>query len=177
VLVANAPFPPNPELCHTLKAWWGNDRDALEQDETVPITLGKYEAEGDLTGLLIRRMEVFGGITESGDNDGAVAQFDALLFWVFVDVAATKMAAPVYNASVDAWEQAVLRICAEVNSNPMVPLSVYAKVDSSIQAEVEKAVNADMPYVRCAFFDKNLRPRMPLAPTPLLRLKLLHAYD
>jgi leucyl-tRNA synthetase len=31
--------------------------------------------------------------------------------------------------------------------------------------------------VRCAFFGRNLHSRMPLVPTPLLRLKLLHACD
>jgi hypothetical protein len=31
--------------------------------------------------------------------------------------------------------------------------------------------------VRCAFFDKNAHSRMPLVPTPLLRLKHCHACD
>ena len=57
-----------------------------------------------------------------------------------------------YSASVEAWEQAVLRVCAEINANPTVPLSVHGKVDSSIQAEIEKAVNADMPAIFGSIF-------------------------
>ena len=36
-------------------------------------------------------MEVFGGITAASAGDGSVAQVEALLLWVFVDVAAEKM--------------------------------------------------------------------------------------
>ena len=133
-------------------AWWDNDRATLMADEDVGKTLGQQEAPGGIASLLIRRLEVYGGITEdAAANDGSVAQVEALMLWVFVDVAAAKLASPIYNESVLAWEQAALVVAADANSNPEIPLKVSFKIDSSIQAEIEKAVDGDMPPVYASF--------------------------
>ena len=118
-------------------------------DEDIGKTLGRYVAQGSIASLMIRRLDVWGGITVNmtAAGNGSVAQVEALMLWVFVDVAAPKMASPVYNESVLAWEQAALAVAAEANTNPQIPLAVSFKVDSSIQAEIEKAVDRDMPPV------------------------------
>ena len=76
----------------------------------------------------IRRLEAWGGLAESA-NGTTVESVEALLLWLFVDVAADRMATPQYAAAVEAWEEGLIRLVGdEARDRDGASIRVYAKV-------------------------------------------------
>eukprot|EP01052_Picozoa_sp_SAG31_P016874 SAG31_NODE_1134_length_9737_cov_13.245798_2_plen_254_part_00 len=103
-------------------------------------------AQGPVTGLQIERRQVMGGV--SGNSTTAMStRVEALMIWLFVDVAPAKVSNATYLRKVNDWEQALLTAAESAGKNESSSIRVFRKIDGSVQSEIQLAAQADVILV------------------------------
>ena len=130
-------------LMYSPLAWWGGSERKFASDPNIWSTLRAPDAKGGVRGLSVKRSDVLSTVE---DDDGAVTEVNALMLWLFVDVAPSR-ATPAYMAKAAAFEAALLRSCAQARTNASLPFEAYCSISTSVQQEIQSSAVADVAVV------------------------------
>lgn len=130
-------------LIYSPLAWWGGNEGKFVSDVDIWSTLRAPDAKGGVRGLSVKRSDVL-SIVE--DNDGGVIEVNALMLWLFVDVAPSR-ATPAYIAKAASFEHALLRSCAQARTNASLPFEAYCSISTSVQQEIQSSAESDVAVV------------------------------
>eukprot|EP00040_Diaphanoeca_grandis_P027014 m.152680 g.152680 ORF g.152680 m.152680 type:complete len:483 (+) comp30811_c0_seq2:332-1780(+) len=128
--------------------WWGEtmNRDEILADNVSKV-LSETSAKGPISGLEIRRGDVYGKVQT--EEEGEVTDFSAMMVWLFIDIS-PPLETDEYVKQRREWENALLKMAIALNEDDQVPVKVSCAISTSKQDEISDGVLGDMLFLYAA---------------------------